>query len=120
MPCGADRGGKSAIRRDGSWRESQSTGNVSGTYPYSARDAETRDRRHLASIAECRWKEAGRPSAQGGRRCDQACADGYVEKALQKCDLVPVARDADALSRVTRQGEYRCVRKHLVRRWINT
>ncbi|AQQ17735.1 hypothetical protein A8D61_02795 [Burkholderia cenocepacia] len=116
MPCGADRSGRSATHRDRAWRGSQTRGNVSGTYPYSASGTETRERRPLAPIARRRHDEAGRPSAHADRRCDHSCAEEYVEKALQKCDLVPVASGADARSCVTRQGEYRCVRMHLVRR----
>lgn len=38
-----------------------------------------------------------------------------LKNALQECDLAPVAREADVRSRVAMQGEYRCVRIHLVR-----
>ena len=113
VPCGANRSGKSVSASHGRQRGAQWWGNVSGTYPYPARRAERRDWRNCASIAQRLWIEAGRPSAHARRHDDQSCAEEYVGKALQKCDLWPGARDADARSCVTRQGEYRCVRIHL-------
>lgn len=68
-----------------------------------------------ASMAQCPRSEAGRPSAHARFRCDRSRTERRIENALQKCTFVPGASVADARSCVTRQGEYRCVRMHLVR-----
>lgn len=90
-------------------------GNVSGTYPYSAGHAGIRDLMVRASRSPRVPNEARRPSARAGRRCGQSSTEECVEETLQKCHLAPGVRNADAQSCVTRQGEYRCVRIHLVR-----
>jgi len=63
----------------------------------------------------CVLNEAGRPSAHASRRYRQAHAAQCVEETLQGCDLALLERVADVRSHVAMQGEYRCVRKHLVR-----
>lgn len=68
-----------------------------------------------ASATRCSRSEAGRPSAHARRRCERSRTERRIENALQKCSFVPGASIAGTRSCVTRQGEYRCVRTHLVR-----
>lgn len=68
---------------------------------------------HIEMRNACR-NEAGRPSAHARHCCGQSRTAQHIEETLQKCDLAPGARDADTQSCETRQGEYRCVRMHLV------
>ncbi len=68
-----------------------------------------------AWMAQRPRSEAGRPSAHARCRCDQSRTEQRIENALQKCTFAPGASVADARSCLTRQGEYRCVRMHLVR-----
>ncbi len=115
VPCSANRSGTSVATRHGWSRGSQWRGNVSGTYPYSAGRAGTRDLPYRASRQQRVLNEAGRPSAHATRRCGQSSNATCIEETLHKCDLASDTSDADAQSCVTRQGEYRCVRMHLVR-----
>ena len=94
--------------------------NVSGTYPYSAGKAETRDWPYRASMPKRVSNEARRPSAHASRRCRQSRAAQWIDEALQGCDLAPGTSDANAQSRMARQGEYRCVCMHPVHQRINT
>ena len=68
-----------------------------------------------ASMPQCVLNEAGRPSAHASRRCRQAHATQYVDETLQGCDRARLERVAHVRSHVAIQGEYGCVRMHLVR-----
>ena len=67
-----------------------------------------------ASMPQCVLNEAGRPSAHASRRCRQAHATQYVDETLQ--DVTARGSSvAHVRSHVAIQGEYGCVRMHLVR-----
>lgn len=68
-----------------------------------------------ASMPQYVVNEAERTSARASRRCRQAHAAQRAQETLQGCDLVLLERVADARLRMAMQGEYRCVRMHLVR-----
>lgn len=115
VPCGANRSGKSVTAGHGRSRGSQLWGNVSGTYPYSAGHAGTRDLIHRASRSG-RMPERGWTAVSACKAPLWSIESAeHIEETLQKCDLAPAARDADTQSCETRKDEYRCVRMHLVR-----